>query len=193
MTSVDRGTGLYRKFIVQRADGSSAPGGKYEECSYFVLDWDHDPFAVPAARAYADACEARYPALARDLRALADKHAVRWAAAPAVGELLQAALDMGAPPQTNNEEVERRRRAEATTRFEKLKAEDDARRQRLRDANAAWVAAGYPPIGPACDAAQDAFREVVTSLSPPPAGLRYAFDDAGEVVLCDAASGELVS
>jgi hypothetical protein len=64
--------GVYRKFIVNRADGSSVPGGKHERCEYFVLDWAHDPFAIPAARAYADACEAQYPALAADLRARAD-------------------------------------------------------------------------------------------------------------------------
>ena len=64
--------GVYRKFKVERADGSSRPGGKHECCEYFVLDWAHDPFAIPAARAYADACEAKYPALAQDLRNRAD-------------------------------------------------------------------------------------------------------------------------
>jgi hypothetical protein len=34
-----------------------------------VLDLKHDRFAGPALRAYADACEAEYPLLARDLRA----------------------------------------------------------------------------------------------------------------------------
>lgn len=60
--------GLYRKFTVMRADGSSEPGGKHVDCTYFVLDWRHDPFAIPAALAYAAACEATYPELARDLR-----------------------------------------------------------------------------------------------------------------------------
>lgn len=60
--------GLYRKFRVERVDGSSGDGGKHQTCTYLVLDWRHDPFAVPAARAYADACEATYPELARDLR-----------------------------------------------------------------------------------------------------------------------------
>ena len=64
--------GIYRKYVVERVDGSSRPGGKHEHCSYFVLDWKHDPFAIPAARAYADACESRYPALAEDLRERAD-------------------------------------------------------------------------------------------------------------------------
>lgn len=70
--------GIYRKFVVSRVDGSSQVGGKHERCAYFVLDWHHDPFAVPAARAYADACEAEYPALASDLRKNADLHAIRW-------------------------------------------------------------------------------------------------------------------
>jgi len=60
--------GLYSKFSVHREDGSSGPGGKHERCTFFVLDLNHDPFAVPAIRAYADACEAKYPELARDLR-----------------------------------------------------------------------------------------------------------------------------
>ena len=64
----DREHGLYRKFHVTRTDGSSGPDGKHEECGYFVLDWVHDPFVIPAMRAYVDACEATYPDLARDLR-----------------------------------------------------------------------------------------------------------------------------
>ena len=69
--------GIYRKFVVSRTDGSSCVGGKHETCAYFVLDWQHDPFAVPAARAYADACEATYPALAADLRREANRHCTR--------------------------------------------------------------------------------------------------------------------
>lgn len=64
----DENPGLYRKFVVERADGSSRTGGKHEYCDYFVLDWVHDKFARAAALAYADACEAEYPQLARDLR-----------------------------------------------------------------------------------------------------------------------------
>jgi hypothetical protein len=60
--------GLYRKFSVERTDGSSEPGGKHEHCNYFVLDWAHDKYARAAALAYATACEAEYPDLARDLR-----------------------------------------------------------------------------------------------------------------------------
>lgn len=59
--------GIYRKFDVKRTDGSSEPGGKHERCAYFVLDLEHDPFAIPALRAYAEACREGYPELARDL------------------------------------------------------------------------------------------------------------------------------
>jgi hypothetical protein len=63
----DHKHGLYGKFIVKRTDRSSEPGGKHEHCSYFVLDTNHDKFAAPALRAYAQACGAEYPALAEDL------------------------------------------------------------------------------------------------------------------------------
>lgn len=50
-------------------DGRSAKGQKHHGCAYFVLDLDHDPFAAPALRAYADACEADgFGPLADDLR-----------------------------------------------------------------------------------------------------------------------------
>lgn len=68
----EKQAGIYRKFRVERTDGSSGPGGKHERCEFFVLDWEHDKFAVPAALAYADACEQEFPELARDLRATAN-------------------------------------------------------------------------------------------------------------------------
>lgn len=74
--------GIYKKFVVARTDGSSRVGGKHENCSYFVLDWLHDPFAVPAAMAYANACEGRYPSLAADLREKAAEYAAMWSATP---------------------------------------------------------------------------------------------------------------
>lgn len=60
--------GLFRKFVVSRTDGSDAPGGKHHGCRYFVLDVDHDQHASAALSAYATACEATHPALAKDLR-----------------------------------------------------------------------------------------------------------------------------
>lgn len=65
----DKKRGLYGKFYVHRADGKSEPGGKHDGCDYFVLDLTHDPFALPALKAYADACRSGYPALAADLDA----------------------------------------------------------------------------------------------------------------------------
>lgn len=60
--------GLYEKFRVERTDGQSAEGGKHYGCSYFVLDLDHDKFALPALEAYAEACKDSHPALYGDLR-----------------------------------------------------------------------------------------------------------------------------
>ena len=63
----DKDRGLYGKFFVIRTDGSSGPGGKHENCSYFVLDLNHDKFARAAIKAYADACREEYPKLSDDL------------------------------------------------------------------------------------------------------------------------------
>lgn len=62
-----RRKGIYRKFCVVRTDGKSEPGKKHADCEYFVLDLDHDPFAIPAIKAYAEACRKRFPILASDL------------------------------------------------------------------------------------------------------------------------------
>ena len=69
----DANRGLYQKYRVQRVDGEHLLGGKHAACQHFVLDATHDPFAKPALLAYADACEADYPLLANDLRALANR------------------------------------------------------------------------------------------------------------------------
>ena len=60
--------GLYRKYQVERLDGSSEPGGKHAQCEYFVLDLEHDPHARAALDAYADSCARTHPRLADDLR-----------------------------------------------------------------------------------------------------------------------------
>ncbi len=62
--------GIYHKFKVTRTDGKSEPGEKHFGCSYFVLDIDHDPHAIPALLAYAASCEADYPLLAADVRSM---------------------------------------------------------------------------------------------------------------------------
>lgn len=59
---------IYEKFRVERTDGRSAPGEKHDGCQYFVLDVTHDPFALHALRAYADACYADYPKLSSGVR-----------------------------------------------------------------------------------------------------------------------------
>jgi hypothetical protein len=63
----DTQKGLYQKYRVERIDGSSEQGRKHESCAYFVLDLDHDPYALPALKAYARACRKEYPSLAHDL------------------------------------------------------------------------------------------------------------------------------
>lgn len=67
--------GIYHKFNVVRTDGKSAPGQKHHDCFYFVLDCDHDPHARAALLAYAASCEADYPALASDVRAIVESGA----------------------------------------------------------------------------------------------------------------------
>lgn len=66
MTDPDQDRGLYGKYHVEKANGK--PVG---EC--FVLE-EHDPNALPALRAYADATAAAFPQLAADLIAMA----TRW-------------------------------------------------------------------------------------------------------------------
>lgn len=69
----DKTRGLYPdgKFVVQRKDGTDAPGGKHDGCEYFVLDLSHDQHAIPAVRAYAtSARRGGYELLANDLEAL---------------------------------------------------------------------------------------------------------------------------
>jgi hypothetical protein len=63
----DTTRGLYKKYNVMRADGSSEPGGKHEHCDYFVLDLVHDPYAMAALQAYAIACRRDYPDLSASL------------------------------------------------------------------------------------------------------------------------------
>lgn len=74
----DRERGLYQKFIVTRADGTSEPGQKHEECSYFTLDLVHDKHAAAALGAYAQSCRAEYPELAKDLDVLAGRLVEFW-------------------------------------------------------------------------------------------------------------------
>lgn len=68
MADVEAGKGLFTKYEVHRTDGSTNEGGKHHECEYFVLDMNHDRFAIAALKAYVEACEGDYPLLAKDLK-----------------------------------------------------------------------------------------------------------------------------
>jgi hypothetical protein len=59
--------GLYGKFIIERVDGSDAPGRKHDGCDYFVLDLTHDKHALAAIYGYIESCQDEYPILAADL------------------------------------------------------------------------------------------------------------------------------
>ncbi len=65
--NTDHSRGLYKKFYVERSDGTSAAGCKHHNCNYFVLDLTHDPHAVSAIVAYAESCRQSHPLLSADL------------------------------------------------------------------------------------------------------------------------------
>lgn len=77
--------GLHSKYTVTRSDGRSAPGQKHERCQYFVLDLNHDPFAIAALQAYMEACKPTMPELAADIKHL-------------VNEVIPVELQPGTPP-----------------------------------------------------------------------------------------------
>ena len=66
----DSKRGVYRKYKITRTDGSHRAGRKHEHCAYFVLDLTHDQYAIPALKAYAEACRESFPALADDIDAI---------------------------------------------------------------------------------------------------------------------------
>lgn len=70
----DKKRRLYNKFTVTRNDGRDKPDEKHYGCRYFVLDLDHDPFAIDALRAYQEACWSKYPSLAVDLMRICSKN-----------------------------------------------------------------------------------------------------------------------
>lgn len=73
--------GLFHKFLVKRLDGKDQPGAKHEGCDYFVIDVTHDEYAKEALRAYAAACEQKYPGLSAGMRE-------RYGLDPLLGEQL---------------------------------------------------------------------------------------------------------
>lgn len=59
---IDRG--WYVKYKVERIGGTPH---KHDDCLFFVLDLEHDKFALPALLAYAEACKEEYPRLQQDI------------------------------------------------------------------------------------------------------------------------------
>ena len=78
----NKNKGIYKKFHVTRTDGKSELGEKHHDCAYFVLDVNCDPFAVPALRAYAEACKEEYPRLSADLLAWCYKNGITNSTVP---------------------------------------------------------------------------------------------------------------
>ncbi len=66
--------GLYNKYAVRRRDGQDRQGDKHFSCRYFVLDVSHDPHAITALRAYAEACKVEKPKLSVQLLEMANAH-----------------------------------------------------------------------------------------------------------------------
>jgi hypothetical protein len=68
-TFTDEQRGVYGKYRIERIGGTP---GKHDECWYYVLDLKHDKFAIPALRAYIEACREEFPDLAADLTRIVD-------------------------------------------------------------------------------------------------------------------------
>ncbi len=60
----DEERGIYNKFHVKRRED---PKNKHGRCFYFVLDLDHDKYAIPALIAYANACKTTHRRLSMEL------------------------------------------------------------------------------------------------------------------------------
>lgn len=58
--------GLYDKYVVRRIDAD--PTGKHDNCWYFVLDLEHDPYAYAALDMYANSCIEKNPVLGYELK-----------------------------------------------------------------------------------------------------------------------------
>ena len=60
----DKFKGLYAKYHIERIND---PNGKHDDCFFFVLDINHDVYALIELKAYASACKKYYPQLSEDL------------------------------------------------------------------------------------------------------------------------------
>lgn len=70
----DTKRGLYDKYRVDRVDGSNESGEKHAACWYYVLDPEHDEYAVTALLAYATVCRDKYPHLAAEITTKVGTH-----------------------------------------------------------------------------------------------------------------------
>ncbi len=66
----DKRNKLQQKYYVERIDGRDLMGGDRLDSKYFVLDYVHDPYAIPALEAYALACYKQFPVLSEEITAL---------------------------------------------------------------------------------------------------------------------------
>lgn len=66
----DKRNKLQQKYYVERIDERDRAGGDRADSKYFVLDYIHDPYSIPALEAYALACFKDYPNLSEEIRAL---------------------------------------------------------------------------------------------------------------------------
>jgi len=66
----DKRNRLQQKYYVYRIDERDRAGGDRCDSKYFVLDYIHDPYSIPALEAYALACHEDLPNLSQELRTL---------------------------------------------------------------------------------------------------------------------------
>ena len=66
----DKRNKLQQKYYVDRIDGRDRAGGDRVDSKYFVLDYVHDPYSIPALEAYAFACHKELPNLSQEIQAL---------------------------------------------------------------------------------------------------------------------------
>jgi hypothetical protein len=66
----DKRNKLQQKYYVERIDERDRAGGDRADSKYFVLDYVHDPYALPALEAYAQACLKDFPNLSAEIRSL---------------------------------------------------------------------------------------------------------------------------
>jgi hypothetical protein len=66
----DKRNKLQQKYYVDRIDGRDLAGGDRVDSRYFVLDYIHDPYSIPALETYALACYKDFPNLSEEIRTL---------------------------------------------------------------------------------------------------------------------------